>query len=75
MNEALGDIYEEISTQLSSARGLALRGCPVTAVQEYNSANRQFVHYRESLRGYPGYEALEDALTVTYRAVTATANR
>ena len=61
----LGDIYEEIAEKLASARTKALMGEREEALGLLHGASLEFTRFHEVLRSYPGFYALEHALTVT----------
>src|SRR5437868_14824408 len=65
----LGDIYEEIAERMAQARTKALMGEREEALGLFHGASLDFTRFREVLKDYPGYHALEHAFLVTLGAL------
>ncbi|HLK59882.1 MAG TPA: hypothetical protein VKU00_25190 [Chthonomonadaceae bacterium] len=65
----LGDIYEEISERMAQARTKALMGEREEALGLFHGASLDYMRFREVLKDYPGYHALEHAFLVTLGAL------
>ena len=67
----LGDIYEEIAERMAQARTKALMGEREEALGLFHLASLDFTRFREVLKDYPGYHALEHAFLVTLGALSS----
>jgi hypothetical protein len=65
----LGDVFEIIAEQLATARTKALMGERKAARGLFRRAFLEFTRFREVLRGYPGFYALEHSFEVTKAAL------
>jgi hypothetical protein len=65
----LGDIYEEIAERMALARTKALMGEREEALGLFHGASLEYTRFREVLKDYPGYHALEHAFLVTLGAL------
>src|SRR5260221_11387317 len=65
----LGDIFEDIAERLAAARTKALMGERQEALGVFRGASLEFTRFREVLKDYPGYHALEHAFQATLTAL------
>jgi len=70
-DQTLGDIYEQIAERLTEARTRALMGERQEALGHMQAASLEYTRFREILKDYPGYHALEYAFTATMTQLCA----
>lgn len=63
--QTMGEIYDELQDRLSLARTHALMGERETALGLLRGALLEFTRFRDILKAFPGFYALEHAFTTT----------
>lgn len=63
--QTMGEIYDELQDRLSLARTHALMGERETALGLLRGASLEFTRFRDVLKAFPGFYALEHAFTTT----------
>jgi hypothetical protein len=65
----VGEIYDEVQDRLALARTRALMGEREEALGLLRRATLEFTRFRDILAAFPGFHALEHALTTTRRSL------
>ena len=63
--QTMGEIYDELQDRLSLARTHALMGEREAALGLLRGASLEFTRFRDVLKAFPGFYALEHAFTTT----------
>lgn len=71
----VGEIYDEVQDRLALARTRALMGEREEALGLLRGATLEFTRFRDILTAFPGFHALEHALSATRRSLEMEAER